>query len=50
MKIITEENTPIYKMEKKEITKETILTFINECNENKILPILDSENIPEENS
>jgi protein disulfide-isomerase A1 len=50
MKIITEENTPIFKMEKKEISKDNILTFINECNENKILPILDSENIPEENS
>ena len=31
MKIITEENTPIFKMEKKEISKDNILTFINEC-------------------
>ena len=49
LRIITEEDTPIYKLEKfKELTKYLIMKFVNDCNDGKILNALESEDIPEE--
>ncbi len=47
LRIITEEDTPIYKLEKGK-TKYSIMKFINDCNNGKILNALESEDLPEE--